>query len=172
MITVRQLVVLYLRMLAISYLLVTMPSVAMAAEIWPDSATTTAGAAGVRESRACPLITTDCDICITPVGSAEAVCSKRSEQCTPTKWTCFEGLGNGIGSTKRRLVFGQSHAKALESAVVIGPKLIHDRVPQVELVADREDEQGAFDRSRLHSPAGGPSMKKIQDRLNAEGSVP
>ena len=169
---VRQIFVPHLRTLAIGCLLGIMPSPAMAAEIWLGSATMIAGAPAERGSLSCPLITTDCDICITPVGSAEAVCSKRSEQCTPTKWTCFEGLGNGIGSTKRRLVFGQSHAKALESAVVIGPKLIHDRVLQVELVADREDEQGALDRSRLHSPAGGPSMKKIQDRLNAEGSVP
>jgi hypothetical protein len=170
--TFRRLVVVHPRMLAISYLLISMPSVAMTAEIWPDSGTTTAGVPGVRESRACPLITTDCDICITPVGSAAAVCSKRSEQCTPTKWTCLEGLGNGIGSTKRRLEFGQSHAKTLDSAVVIGPKLIHDRVPQVEHVADHENEQGVISPSRLHSPAEKPSVKKIHDRLSAEGSVP
>lgn len=168
----RHIFVPHLRTLAIGCLLVIMPSAAIAAEIWPDSATMTTDAPAGRDSLSCPLITTDCEICITPVGSAGAVCSKRSEQCTPTRWTCFEGIGNGIGSTKRRLVFAQSHAKTLESAVAMGPKLIHDRVPQVELVADREDEQGAFDRSRLHSPAEGPSVKKIPDRLNAEGSVP
>jgi hypothetical protein len=170
--TVRQLVVLHLRMLAISYLIMTMPSFAMAAEIWPYSATTTASASGVGKTRTCPLITTDCDIRITPVGSATAVCSKRWEQCTPTRWTCFEGIGNGIGSTKRRLVFAQSHIKTLESAVVIGPKLILDRVPQVQLVADQEYERSAIGPSRLHSAAEGPSVKKIHDRLNAEGSVP
>lgn len=169
---VRQIFVPHLRTLAIGFLLGIMPSAAMAAEIWPDSTMITVGAPAEPGSLSCPLITTDCDICITPVGSAEAVCSKRSEQCTPTGWACFEGIGSGIGSSKRRLVFGQSHAKTLESAVVMGPKLIHDRIPQVELVADREDEQGAFDRSRLHSPAEGPSVKKIPDRLNAEGSVP
>lgn len=169
--TVHQLVMPYLRTLAVSGLLMTMSSSAMSAEIWPD-ATLTADVPGAQETRACSLITTDCEICITPVGSTAVVCSKRSEQCTPTRWSCFEGIGNGVGSTNRRLVFGQSHAKTLESAVVIGPKLIHDRVPHVELVADREDERGAFDRSRPHSPAEGPSVKKIQDRLNAEGSVP
>jgi hypothetical protein len=169
---VRQIFVPHLRTLAIGCLLGIMPSPAMAAEIWLGSATMIAGAPAERGSLSCPLITTDCDICITPVGSAEAVCSKRSEQCTPTRWTCFEGIGNGIGSPKRRLVFAQSHAKTLESAAVIGPKLIHDLVPQVELVADQENEHSAFDPSRRHSPAEGPSVKKIHDRLNAEGSVP
>ena len=168
----RQIFVPHLRTLAIGCLLVLIPSAAMAAEIWPDSAKMTAVRPAAHGSLSCPLIITDCDICITPVGSAAAVCSKRSEQCTPTRWTCFEGIGNGIGSTKRRLVFAQSHAKTLESAVVMGPKLIHDRVPQVEFVADQENEQGALTPSRQHSPAEGPSGKKIQDRLNAEGSVP
>lgn len=69
-------------------------------------------------------------------------------------------------------MFGQSYTKTLERAVVIGQKLIHDLVPQLEIVADHENEHGVIGPSRPHSPAEEPCVKKIHDRLNAEGSVP
>jgi hypothetical protein len=151
---------------------VALPAVGIAAEVWPDgTGLTTGGKEGLSEF-ACPLITHDCETCITPVGSSQVVCSMRSDHCTPTTWTCFEGLGSGIGGEERRLVFAQSHARKLETVSATAQKLIQDRVPGVESLADEASERTDIQLPVSHVPSGGYSMKKIQDRLNAEGSVP
>jgi len=166
---VRQDFVPYMIASAISFLLMSIPSAVVAAEVWPDSATRETDTPLAPTLHACPLIANDCDICIRPVGSAEVVCSESPQQCTPTRWICLDSLGNSAVQKGRRLVFAQTQAKTLESALIIKPKLIHDRVPQTEVVVGQKDDLGIFSQPRMS--ANGPSKKKFLDRLNAGDQI-
>jgi hypothetical protein len=142
------------------------PVASIAAEIWPDGTGMIPGGTEARSAGACLLITHDCETCITPVGSSQVVCSRRSDHCTPTTWTCFEGIGSGVGGEERRLVFAQSHATKLETVSATAPKLIQDRVPGVESLADEASERTDLQLPASHVPSGGYSMKRFHDRLN------
>lgn len=138
------------------------PAAGIAAEIWPDRTTMTTSGTVAPNTARCQLIKHDCEVCITPVGSSQAVCTRRSNHCTPTTWSCFKGIGSGVGGEDRRLVFAQSHTWKLEPVVDAAPKLIQDRVPRVETVANETGE-----RTDLQIPSGRNSMKRFHDRLNS-----
>jgi len=142
------------------------PAVGIAAEVWLDGTGLTPSGTESLSAGACKLITHDCETCITPVGSSQVMCSRRSDHCTPTTWTCFEDLGSGIGGEERRLVFAQSHARKLETVSATAPKLIQDRVPGVKGLANEASERTDLQLPVSHVPSGGYSMKRFHDRLN------
>jgi hypothetical protein len=154
-----------LQTIMINVLVMSIPPAGIAAEIWPDRRAMPSDGLTTLGSSECKLITHDCEVCITQVGSGMVNCSKRSAHCIPTEWTCFEGLGDSIEGAKRRLVFAQTYANKLESAGVASPKLFHDRVPSSGISDTQMSTRSDFGKPAMQPPTGLPSFKLYHERL-------
>jgi hypothetical protein len=154
-----------LRMFAAFYIVMSVSLDAKAAEIWSDSAAAKSDALVSEEARSCPLIIHNCEICVTAVGTGEVVCTQRAEECVPTEWMCFNGIGTGEGSGKRYLSFASTQAGSAVSGAAAAPKLIRDRLPQVE-TADEPSVRVDFQQPNSMQSTSLPSRKQIYDRLN------
>jgi hypothetical protein len=154
-----------LQIMMINVLVMSIPLASIAAEIWPDHRAIASEGLTALGSSECKLITHDCEVCITQVGSGMVNCSKRSANCIPTVWTCFEGLGDIIEGTKQRLVFAQSYANRPERTGVASSKIFHDRVPSSGILETQMSVRGDFGKPAIQLPTELPSFKLYHERL-------
>lgn len=154
-----------LQVFVIVSVIMSTPPACRAAEIWPDRQEILPDGLSTHGSRECKLILHNCEVCITQVGSGMIKCSPRSEQFTPTEWTCFEGIESSTEDPKQRLVFAQTYARKHESDGLATMKFFYARVPQYEIVDTQKSDRADFEEPAMQLPEGLPSVKLYHDRL-------
>ena len=136
---------------------------AIAAEIWLESTVTTPGQMLTDDTHSCEIITNDCEVCITPPGKGKGVCSKLSEECSPTKLTCLESSDTATPKMGQHLL-RRSYGEKLRNVSSTESKYIFDRVQQVETF-DAEDSVREVIELVEPSQIMTPKTEKLQDRL-------
>lgn len=149
----------------ITGVVMSIPPTSKAAEIWPHRQAMSPASPKNHGSRECKFIVHNCEVCITQVGSGMIKCSTRSEQCIPTEWTCFEGIGSSTDEAKQRLAFAQTYANKHESDGLATAKFFYDRVPQYEIVGTQKTDRADLEEPAMPLPNGLPSVKLYHDRL-------
>ncbi len=138
---------------------------AMAAEIWLESNAIMPGQMIRGDASSCRIVTNDCEVCITPLGKGEAVCSRRSEECSPTKWYCLEAAGAAPPWMGQHLL-RKSHVQSVRRVSSTGSKIFFDRVQPVETFEAEYTARGVIEQTQPLQITP-PSTKEFQDRLDS-----
>lgn len=140
------------------------PRFSYAAEVWVSSVHERSDFLPSAEPNGCSIITHNCEICVTTIGTGEIACSQRSAECVPSEWSCFKGISNGDARENRHLRYSGTQLNTARSAGPVSPKQILDRVVQIDVADDASDKTDFEQPSSLQSTRG-PLTKQFYDRL-------